>query len=393
MIAYLAWEERTGKSFTALLVAEDIKVKDVLIITKKKALKDWRTLLKEADLTKNYKLINYHQAWKLCGNYDLIILDEAHNYLSAYPKIGATAEQLKEHRKNGTYNKSIYDAVKRLAKDKPLLYLSATPYAQGPQLLYHQFSVSTWSPWNKYSTFYNWFRTYGEPYTIELRGREVNQYDRCHVDMVVACCEHLFITKTRAELSFEHEPVDVMHSISLSSNTRAIYNELIEHDMAFIDELPEPLICDTTTKLRYALHMLEGGVAKLDKRYFTLSNTEKIDYIKDKWGDHKDLVIMYNYIEEQNKLRDHFEHATILQATSFSEGVDLSMYKNMVIYSQDFSTARHTQRRARQCNMNRKEPINIHHLLVKKAASSQVFKTVSVNKKNFVDSVFERVTI
>ena len=40
MIVYLAMEERTGKSLTALLAAEDLNVKDVLIITKKKALKE-----------------------------------------------------------------------------------------------------------------------------------------------------------------------------------------------------------------------------------------------------------------------------------------------------------------------------------------------------------------
>lgn len=402
MIVYLAMEERTGKSLTALLVAEDLEVKDVLIITKKKALTDWKQLLKDAKLTKSYQLVNYHQAWKLIGQYDLVLLDESHNYLSSYPKIGATAAQLKKMRKKGQPNKSIYGAVKRLTKRVPIIYISATPYAQGPQLLFHQFALSSWSPWHMYSNFYNWFRTYGRPYTISIRlygkEREVTQYDKCKAETVVEMSKHLFITKTRAELDFEHEPIDVIHHISLSDDTRRLYNELIKDKLVFLDSFHEPLVCDILAKLRSALHMLEGGVAKIDTvenerikpNYVVLNNTEKVDFILDKFGDSKDLVIMYNYKAEKIKLEDHFRNASILQATSYAEGVDLSMFKDLVVYSQDFSTARHTQRRARQCNLHRKEPIKVHFLLVKKAISEQVYKTVSVNKRNFVDSVFIR---
>lgn len=393
MIVYLAMEERTGKSLTSLLIAEDLAVQNVLIITKKKALTDWKQLLIDAKLTKNYTVINYHMAWKVDKKYDLVLLDECHNYLSSYPKIGATSAQLTELRKQGKPNKSIYDAVKRLCFQKPIIYISATPYAQGPQLLFHQFALSSWSPWRKYSNFYNWFRAYGKPYTIKLQGREVQQYDRCETNMVVEMSEHLFITKTREELGFEHEPEDVLHYIDLSSSTRMVYNELMEEQLAFFPGMTEPLVCDTTMKLRTALHMLEGGVAKQDREYLELGNCEKIDYIKDNFHDSEDLVIMYNYIAEKTKLEDHFEHARILQATSYAEGVDLSSHKNLVIYSQDFSTARHTQRRARQCNLKRDKPINVHYLLVKKAISEQVYKTVSLNKKNFVDSVFLREEI
>ena len=65
----------------------------------------------------------------------------------------------------------------------------------------------------------------------------------------------------------------------------------------------------------------------------------------------------------------------------------------MIIYSQDFSTARHTPRRARQANKNRKDEILVHYLLVKKAISEQVYDTVSVNKTNFVDSTYIREEI
>lgn len=136
--------------------------------------------------------------------------------------------------------------------------------------------------------------------------------------------------------------------------------------------------------------MLEGGVAKIEDEYLVLLNAEKIDYIKTSWSDSKDLVIMYQYKAEKTKLEAEFKHASILQATSFAEGVDLSMYKHLVIYSQDFSTSKHSQRRARQANKQRTEEINVHFLLVKKGISEQVYETVSVNKTNFIDSLFSK---
>jgi len=136
--------------------------------------------------------------------------------------------------------------------------------------------------------------------------------------------------------------------------------------------------------------MIEGGVTKIEDQYLQLKNREKIDYILKTWGDTANTVIMYNYIAEGNKLREVFKNCPILHATSYAEGVDLSMYDNLVVYSMNFSTSKHSQRRARQANQLRKDPINVHFLLVKKAVSEQVYKTVAINKRNFVDSVFTR---
>jgi len=99
---------------------------------------------------------------------------------------------------------------------------------------------------------------------------------------------------------------------------------------------------------------------------------------------------MYNYIAEGIKLRHWFKNATILQATSYAEGVDLHHIEHLIIYSQDFSTARHTQRRARQAAKDREWPITVHFLLVKGGISEQVYKTVSINKRNYVDSMFTK---
>jgi len=374
-IVYYAMEERTGKTLTAILTVEKSAAESCLVITKKKALDGWKETLSAYLTTKKYEVVNYHQAHKKVGRkFDVIILDESHNYISSFPKPG-----------------KIWKEVYGLCYGVPLIYISATPNAQGYQMLYHQFKLSYWSPWKSFKTFYEWFRVYGKAYTKEINGIPITQYDRCHEDWIASQVKHLFITKTRKELEFEHEPEDKLHYIELAENTRKVYNHLLEHSI--INLSVGELVCDSKSKLRTSLHQLEGGTVRINEEGKVLPNTEKVDYILKHFGDKEDVVIMYNFRAEEVKLRSHFKNATLLQATSYAEGVDLHKYSDLIIYSQDYSTARHTQRRARQCNKNRRTPITVHYLLVKKAISEQVYKTVSVNKKNYVDSVFVKETL
>jgi hypothetical protein len=231
---------------------------------------------------------------------------------------------------------------------------------------------------------------YGKPYALEINGISITQYDRTREDKVLADVQHLFIAKTRQELGFDQEPEDVLHYVQLSDDTKHVYNTLVRNEL--VELKAGILVCDNASKLRFSLHQLEGGTCIIDNKPVVLANREKIDYILETWSDSKDLVIMYHYKAELIKLSAVFKQAQLLQATSYAEGVDLSMYRHLVIYSQDFSTAKHTQRRARQANKNRSDDIKVNFLLVKGGLSERVYNTVSKNKKNFVDTVFTRIT-
>ena len=384
-ILYLAWEERTGKSLTALLIAEMALVIKILIITKKsKPLEDWNELLETYPLNKVYHAINYHQVHNMTDiDWDLIILDESHNYVSGYPKTS-----------------KLWHDIRRFTRGKPIIYMSATPYAQTPALLYHQLALSNWSPFVRFKNYKHWHGTYGIPYTTWVYQKQVSMWDRVMDDKVLDEVNHLFTTKTRSELNFKWEPEDNLHYIDLEQRTIDMYNMILK-DKVF----EKGLMCieyDTKTKLRYGLHMLEGGILKQTsfelntkgkpKRvsaYFDMQNTEKIDFIKRQWGDKTDVAIMYHFIGEGKKLRNHFEHAEILQATTHAEGISLMHIEHLIIYSQDYSTSKHTQRRARQTNMERDTPINVHFLLVNKGISEEVYDTVSRNKLNYVDEMFK----
>jgi len=405
-IAYIAWEERTGKSLTGILVVEKSKAQHCLIITKAKAKVGWYETLLAFPHIKKYEIITYGMVSKYDGRPDIIILDESHNYISGYPKPSAT-----------------WKTVRKLVFGLPIIYMSATPHAQGYQLLFHQFALSKWSPFKCYSNFYTWFKDFGRPYTIRAHGRDVAQYDKVQDDKICRNVEHLFNAKTRKELGFKYEPKDSIKWIELKKDTKERYNTIVNDNVLCV--FGNDILYDSVMKLRSGLHMIEGGTLKttvitkpepskelllvnrekvspsepgrenvedgyLYHCYYDLGNREKVDYIKRIWGDSKDVAIMYNYKGEKVILERCFKNAKILQATSNAEGIELSHVKHLVIYSQDFSTARHTQRRARQASKDRKHEIDVNFLLVKKGISHQVYKTVSLNKKNYVDSVFKR---
>lgn len=374
MIVYLAMQERTGKTLTSILICEQTKCNNILVITKKKALVGWEETLSKYTHNKTYECINYESLHKCTFTPDLVIIDEAHSNLGAYPKVGKTWKE-----------------VFKFTKGKPIIYLSATPSAQTYAQLYHQFKLSSWAPWIKYPSFYNWHKDYGIENIIYLGGRQIKQYNEVKSEKVMKEVEHLFISYTRTELGFEHEPNDILHYIDLSSEIREYYNSLLKDRVATV--AGTEVIADTVMALRTKLHQIEGATLKQEDKNIFLAKIDKIDYILKTWGDSDNLVIFYQYQNELSLLKQTFKSATILQGTSFAEGVDLSMYETCVVYSMDFSTAKYTQRRARQCNMKRDTPIDFHFLLVKSAISEQVYQTVAVNRTNFVDSYFNKQEI
>lgn len=107
---YLSMECRTGKTITALSAADNFDAQRVLFITKLKAIPSIKAdyeALKPVSFQLN--VINYESAHKAKGDYDLVIIDEAHS-LGAYPKPSKRTQQMKS-----------------ICEGLPVLYLSGTP--------------------------------------------------------------------------------------------------------------------------------------------------------------------------------------------------------------------------------------------------------------------------
>ena len=92
---YLAMEVRTGKTLTSLGICENLHVKKVLFITKKKAISsiqnDYELLQPEFEL----EVINYESLHKVRQTgWDVVICDEAHG-MGAFPKPSGRAKKVK----------------------------------------------------------------------------------------------------------------------------------------------------------------------------------------------------------------------------------------------------------------------------------------------------------
>ena len=381
-LVYLSMEERTGKSGTVIKMCENLRPHFILIVTKKRAIPGWEEHLANLPHKKNYTVINYEMVHKVqLDKYQLIILDEAHANLSMFPKPGKR-----------------WKAVEKLTRGKPIAFLSATPSAQSYSQLFNQLALSTWSPWRMYPNFYKWYEVYGKPKSKFISGRTIIDYSDTFEEKVMKDVEHLFISYTRKDLGFLHEPKDIIHKVSLHPELVTLQRKMSKD--RYVGEGNDILrsknewVGDTPMKHLTALHQLEGGTLKIDEHESIILEEKylsKIHYILEEFGDKKENVIFYHYKQELVLLQKWFKHSRILQATSFAEGVDLSDYDYLIVYSMDFSTARYSQRRARQANIKRKEAIEVQFILVEKGISEQVYDTVALKKANFVDSYFNGV--
>ena len=160
---YLAMEVRTGKTLTSLGIADKIKSKNVLFITKKKAIPNI-----EGDyelLNPNYtlKVINYESLHKIIPDkvsYDTIILDEAHG-MGAFPKPSKRAKQVKQLiQKHSAF----------------VILLSGTPTPESYSQMYHQVFGIPNNPFREYANFYRFARDYVVITSKKINGYNINDY-------------------------------------------------------------------------------------------------------------------------------------------------------------------------------------------------------------------------
>ena len=396
---YLQGLPRSGKTLTVLLTAEKSKrVKSVLILTTKNAIPGWIKFLKDPELltttlTKNYHVTNYEQIGRFVlrkesktgkklkkpvkelqlklnpNDYELVILDESH-------RIGRIGPP-----------KSRYLLLSRLCADMPHIHLSGTAMVESPNSIYYQMNISKYSPFSEFRTFYDYFRVFGQPSAIWLGNKEVPQYKLSNARLLPYVEKFTVrMTQEDAGIPKEVQATDKLHYIILSEQTKQQYNELQREK--FLQLNNKILLCDTTMKLRTSLHMIEGGVFKVNEDYFFTGNIEKINYIKKYFGDTKDTGIMAHFIGERLLLEKHFKHAKIYSSTADAEGTDLSHLQNFIIYSSGYSGAKFIQRRDRIVNINQSATTIVHHLIVKDAISEQVYNTCS-EKHNFNNETYK----
>jgi len=386
-IAYLAMQVRTGKTLTAMATAHKFGAKSVLFVTKKKAINDIVNQFSDSNIKIAIYVTNYEQLANVKDSFDLIIIDEAHS-LAAYPIPSTRAKELK-----------------RICFGKPIIYLSGTPNPESFSQLYHQFWVSSYSPFDHYQNFYKWATQFVTVKKMKINGQSFNNYDQADKKMVMDLCGHLFLTFTQEEAGFESFVQESVHHVEMLESTYTLANRL-RIDKVVRNKEGQVILGDTAVKLMQKLHQLYSGTVIVDEpeRMAKVLDYNKIQYIKDKFAGFK-IAIYYKFIAEEMAIRYVFgsENLTneatlfnksnnlifISQIQSGREGVNISSADALIFVNIDFSAVSYWQARARIQTKDRVKQANIHWIFSKGGIEDKIYEAV-MNKKDYTTYHFKK---
>jgi hypothetical protein len=369
-IVYLMMQVRTGKTLTALETAKLYGANNVLFLTKKKAISSIESDYTNFGYTFNITVTNDEQLANIEGNFDLIIHDEHHRF-GAFPK---PSKRVKEF-------KLKYSRV-------PMIFLSGTPASESYSQMYHQFWVSSYSPF-KDVNFYKWSKTFVNVKQKNMGYAMINDYSDAKIALIDEIIQPYIIKFTQEQSGFESKVKErVIYYPTLCRNLI----ERLEKDL-IIEGKENVILADTGAKLMQKVHQLEGGTIKFESGKSMVLNTRKAEFIRD-YFEGKKLAIFYYYVEELELLKIVFPNSTsdlnefnttdkhyIGQQYSSALGVNLSKAHCLVFYNFGFSGTNFIQSIDRLTTKDRKEN-DVFFIFGKDSLTEKIYKTVS-QKKNF----------
>lgn len=385
-LIYLAMEPRTGKTLTSIVTAYKIGAKNVLFVTKKKAIDDVIKQAIELGYAINVYVINYERLHKVQDEFDLIICDEAHS-IGAFPMKSNRCDRLVE-----------------ICKGKKIIYLSGTPSPESYSQLYHQFFISSFSPFKKWPTFYKWAHEFVAIKKVMINGQSFNDYKNADHQKVREHCAHLFISFTQEQAGFTSFVDEEIHYVKMLDSTYRLANRL-KVDKVVTNADGDRVVCETAVKLMQKLHQIYSGTIIIDEpeRESRLIDESKISYIKERFKYLNKYAIFYKFKQEGLALmtlldRDvyidamEFEKAKkgvfISQIVSGREGINLQSAEALIMYNIDFSATSYWQTRARIQTRDKESECKVHWLFSVNGIEDKIHKAVS-DKKDYTIRYFK----
>lgn len=387
-LIYLSMEVRTGKTLTALSLADKFtNTKGVLFVTKKKAIKsienDYALLNPEYKIT----VINYESLHKVEGDFDIIIIDEAHS-IGTYPKPSKRYKDLKVIANRNAYTK--------------VIYLSGTPSPESYSQLFHQFRlIDRFSPFNKYANFYKWAKDFVNVEIKNLGYAKVNDYSGAKKEEIMNVLDKYFISYTQAEAGFNQTVNEHILEVEMDSKIYDFVKRL-KKDLVIEGE-NEVILADTSVKLQQKIHQLSSGTVKFESGNSMVIDTSKADFIKDHFKGKK-IAIFYIFKEEFNMLKETFTNFTespeefnesdnlvfLGQVRSSREGVNLSTADALIYFNIEFSALSFIQGRDRMTSKERTKSNDVYFIFAKGGIERKIYERVS-NKLDFTNNYFKKI--
>lgn len=386
-IAYLVMQVRTGKTITAFLTAANLGVERILFVTKLKAIPGIQSDLTKFGQQLDVQFVNYESLHKVDGDFDLIILDEAHS-ISQYPTPARRTELLKQ-----------------ICTGKPILYLSGTPTPETFTQWFHQFWVSSFSPF-LHRNFYQWFREFGIPKKKYVYNREIADYSEVKADAIREIVEPYLLTWTQDQAGFEMPVEERIVTIPMPERV-ALAIKIMRRDKLIQTKSGKVVLGDTAVKEMGKIHQLCSGTVKDEDGGFHIVSDYKARYIAQHYQGRK-IAIFYKFQAELTVLQQTFGDRLIFNPEGFNaagldrvfvsqiqsgrEGINISTADVLVMMNIDFSATSYWQSRARLQTKDRKSAALVHWIFAAGGIENYVYAQVS-KKKDFTASHYRKINM
>lgn len=372
---------RCGKTLTSLETARKYGAKNVLFVTKLIAISsieaDYAMLNPDFDI----KIINYESLHKVKGAYDFIIVDECHK-CGAFPKMSVATKTLQ-----------------KIAKNLPCIFMSGTFSPESYSQVYHILSISSFSPFKEYKSFYKWANDYVIKKTEYMYNREIINYSQAIKEKIDENTKHLFISYSQAEAGFKQEVIEEVLTVKMKEGTYLLADKLIKKKV-HIGRNGEEILADTAVKLQQKLQQIYSGTVLAENGQATAFDHTKVMFIKQAF-EGKKIAIYYKFKAEELMIRARIPNITtdpmefnacsdktfISQISSGREGVNLSTADAIVMLNIDFSALSYFQVKERMQHKDRSKPALLYWIFSEGGIEGKIYEAV-MNKKDYTLSYF-----
>lgn len=382
---YLAMEVRTGKTLTALGIANMFsETKNVLFVTKKKAIssidKDYGLL------NPSYYLhtINYESLHKIPSElkWDFIVLDEAHS-LGAFPKPSKRAKEARML------------IIKNKAK---VILLSGTPTPESYSQMYHQVYGIPNNPFKEYKSFYRFCDKYVDVKERIINSLRIRDYSRGSKSILEQMKPYT-ISYSQKEAGFKVDTIEKVLYVKMLKQTYRIATDLKSN--LVVEGKDEVILADTPVKLMSKLHQIYSGTVKFEGGGSAVIDSSKAEFIRHQFKNMK-VGIFYKFKEELKALKsiygddlttelsvfDDTNKSIALQIVSGREGISLKKAECLIYYNIDFSATSYWQSRDR---MTTKDSVqnDVYWIFSKGGIEDKIYQAVT-KKKDYTLSHFKK---
>ena len=381
---YLAMEVRTGKTLTSLGIADKLKLKNVLFVTKKKAISSIESDAEKLNADFFLHTINYESLHKIPSDvkWDLVVLDEAHS-MGAFPKPSKRARDVR--------------AI--IIKNNPnVILLSGTPTPESYSQMYHQVYALPNNPFREYVSFYKFsykFVTITEKIINSLRIRDYSK----GLPSIMEAMKPYVISFSQKEAGFKVRTKENVLRVNMKDSTYSLAKRLQKN--LVVEGKDEVILADTPVKLMMKLHQIYSGTVKFEGGNSIVLDYSKAEFIRERFSKIK-VGIFYKFKEELNALKHVYgddlttelsvfedtDKSIALQIVSGREGISLRQAKCLVYYNIDFSATSYWQSKDRMTTKERLEN-DVYWVFANKGIEDKIYKAVT-KKKDYTLSHFKK---